>query len=554
MIQTLKSYNRRLYLGGGVLVLSVITCILFYVITAYASDDCWMFYGNNTRNGVLVMREDYDEEDGYENTDYYFTDNFQYEGNMNDTLTRFGISEYQVCDDLYFNRDVYYSRYGTGAVYDTIHVFTAPYSGYFQVECNAPKGQNSSIDCSMHHGVNGSYGSYVKGQVYLNEGEKLLMIMGSQLNIHGDNGPISDSESDSDVESHDGSSVFVFKYINSLNLMDKFNLISSHSDHRSYNNEILIYNGWHDTYWKMGIPNCELLMICGGGNGCSSHCNHLGNDYELNGRPSGFYYNDAYVRNFEGIVGQYVVTDHYWTGNDGSEVDEWGISITNRWLNTNGQIEYEGTYRSADGTRVSVGGHLYEQGLNDVNNSWVKVTSVGNYVYYDANYPSGVVGSGEMLATRVSRELIGALRTNTYNAGENWDFKGWSTSRERANLGIVDYIDGSSIGPIDSDMTLYAVWRPDSYWIHYNSNPPNGYMASGYMPSREVEGGNSTNLDGNAFYVTGYKFAGWSITPNGAITYSDMGYVAPREDNLTVYACWEPITYQVQYNKGSSNN
>jgi uncharacterized repeat protein (TIGR02543 family) len=57
----------------------------------------------------------------------------------------------------------------------------------------------------------------------------------------------------------------------------------------------------------------------------------------------------------------------------------------------------------------------------------------------------------------------------------------------------------------------------------------------------------------NTFKKTGYQFIGWSMQKNATTaTYTDKGYVINLTDIpdgiVTLYAVWQPITYQIKFN------
>lgn len=93
-----------------------------------------------------------------------------------------------------------------------------------------------------------------------------------------------------------------------------------------------------------------------------------------------------------------------------------------------------------------------------------------------------------------------------------------------------------------ADTTLYARWSGQSYSVAFNSN------GGSVSPSTVsfTTGGAGITLP-SAGTLAGYNFAGWSETLNGTVisgAYSATG-------NITLYAKWTPIQYNITYNRGS---
>lgn len=105
---------------------------------------------------------------------------------------------------------------------------------------------------------------------------------------------------------------------------------------------------------------------------------------------------------------------------------------------------------------------------------------------------------------------------------------------------------------VEEDITLYAQWEPNIYFVNYQANGGSGTMAN----STHYYGTNS-NLTANSFTKTGYSFAHWSENADGTgTTYSNRQSVL----NLcyeygavkTLYAQWTPNTYTVTLNNQSA--
>ncbi len=145
-------------------------------------------------------------------------------------------------------------------------------------------------------------------------------------------------------------------------------------------------------------------------------------------------------------------------------------------------------------------------------------------VHYDAN-------GGEGAPARQSKydgEAI-TLRTEVPTR-EGYTFLGWALS---ATATEVDYQPGESFNSA-TGVTLYAVWKADTYTITYDANGGENAPAS----QTKTHGVNLT-LAGEKPNKEGYSFLGWSTSP---VT-TDAEYVPNHsfttDADTTLYAVWE---------------
>ena len=96
------------------------------------------------------------------------------------------------------------------------------------------------------------------------------------------------------------------------------------------------------------------------------------------------------------------------------------------------------------------------------------------------------------------------------------------------------------------DLTLTAKWTPHTYQVMFHAN--NG---TGDVLTQDFAYDESKALAKNTFNKTGYSFAGWALTADGAKTYEDeekVSNLAAAEGTiLHLYATWTPNTYQITY-------
>ncbi len=149
-------------------------------------------------------------------------------------------------------------------------------------------------------------------------------------------------------------------------------------------------------------------------------------------------------------------------------------------------------------------------------------------------------GTGLMFDQYFTSGVSKALAQNLFAKSGN-TFQGWSTSPGGS---VVVYTDGQRIF-VTADMTLYAVWTPDSssYTVTFNGNG-----GTGYMPAQYFTIGTAKALEHNAFTRDGYAFQGWAIAPTGDVIYTDGQKIVVTSD-MTLYAVWSASSYVVTFER-----
>ena len=90
---------------------------------------------------------------------------------------------------------------------------------------------------------------------------------------------------------------------------------------------------------------------------------------------------------------------------------------------------------------------------------------------------------------------------------------------------------------------LFVSCKQDQPTIHvvvFNSNGGLGYMEA------QKTSEDSIKLDTNRFYMKGYSFAGWSLSPSGLVFCRDGETISIASD-LYLFALWVPNTYTVKF-------
>jgi len=118
-------------------------------------------------------------------------------------------------------------------------------------------------------------------------------------------------------------------------------------------------------------------------------------------------------------------------------------------------------------------------------------------------------------------------------------FLGWAISDTATTA---SYQPGATYAP-DADITLYALWRANTYTISYNAN---GGM--GVLTSQTKTHGIDLVLSAAVPTRTGYNFLGWATDSTAAAAQFQPGGVFTIEATTRLYAVWAVRTYTVSYN------
>ena len=179
----------------------------------------------------------------------------------------------------------------------------------------------------------------------------------------------------------------------------------------------------------------------------------------------------------------------------------------------------------------------YSAGGSYTNNASVTlyaVWSVNTYtVSYNANGGSGAPSS----QTKIYGTALTLSSTKPTRTG--YTFLGWSTSSTATSA---TYTAGSSYTS-NSSVTLYAVWKVNTYTVSYNANG-----GSGAPSSQTKTYGVTLTLSSTKPTRTGYTFLGWSTSSTATSATYSAGSSYTSNSSATLYAVWSVNTYTVSYN------
>ena len=193
-------------------------------------------------------------------------------------------------------------------------------------------------------------------------------------------------------------------------------------------------------------------------------------------------------------------------------------------------------------TKKSASSASYKAGdsvtLNDAYDGKVTLYAVWQGKTYTVKYDSnGGTGSMDDSVFKLATDV--RLSNNKFSK-ENYTFIGWSTSKG----GEVTYTNEAKVKDLGGEgdiVTLYAVWKSNTYTIKYDSNGGNGFVGES-----SYNYGNSIKLTKNKFTKDGYTFIGWNTNKDASVAlYTDEQEVSGLSGNITLYAVWKVNEYNV---------
>lgn len=125
---------------------------------------------------------------------------------------------------------------------------------------------------------------------------------------------------------------------------------------------------------------------------------------------------------------------------------------------------------------------------------------------------------------------------------EGYIFKGWNTAADGTGT---EYIPGGSLGPVNEDIKLYAMWQKQQqgcHYIRYNSNTKWCYPVFRIPSKQKVCNGDPITLSCCKPMRWRYNFIGWNTERDGSgESYAPCETIEALTENLYLYAQWECI-------------
>ena len=191
------------------------------------------------------------------------------------------------------------------------------------------------------------------------------------------------------------------------------------------------------------------------------------------------------------------------------------------------------------------------QSTDDATKPTVNIAADPYYTITTAKGGSGATGITIIPASVEARSGANSAEiTATIDPGYtfvNWTAGGTITINSENNTTTTIKATGAG--------TLTANATANSYTVHFNGNGDTGGSMDD-MPARTY--GAAFDLEANGFTKTGYEFAGWATTVDGAVTYANGANVSnlTTENNGTaqLYAKWSPVAYTVTLDGDEEHN
>lgn len=166
-------------------------------------------------------------------------------------------------------------------------------------------------------------------------------------------------------------------------------------------------------------------------------------------------------------------------------------------------------------------------------------------IVFDKNGADG----GEMAEQTFLYDESEKLNVNKYTR-TGYVFNGWKDADGNS------YTDGQSVLNLTSEhqgkITLYAQWTPNQYSVALDGN-----TGIGGLGMLNAEYGTPFKLPANSFIKTGYTFAGWSLSPDGEVLYTDEEEVSNLTSeingSITLYAVWTANKFTVKFNANTGS-
>ena len=192
-----------------------------------------------------------------------------------------------------------------------------------------------------------------------------------------------------------------------------------------------------------------------------------------------------------------------------------------------------GTSSSSTSASYQPGGNYTANSSRTLYAIWESNTPATYKVIFNANGGTGVP------ACQLKTHNVALTLSSTKPTRTGYTFLGWSTS---SSATIATYSAGGSY-TTNASVTLYAVWKPNTYTVTYNANG-----GSGAPSSQTKTYGVTLTLSSTKPTRTGYTFLGWSTSSTATSATFTAGSSYTSNSSVTLYAVWKVNTYTVSYN------
>lgn len=202
-------------------------------------------------------------------------------------------------------------------------------------------------------------------------------------------------------------------------------------------------------------------------------------------------------------------------------------------------------------TKTDGKGTAYTLGQTVTNLSSTQGANVTLYAQWKANSYQVIFnlngGTGKVDSISTVYDTTCTL-PKTAPAWTGYTLTGWNTKADGTGTA---YALGAQVKNLTAasggKVTLYAVWKANTYSIRFYSN--DGTQNSSLQS--DLSYGMEYTLNANSFQWKGRVFLGWAETASGTVKYADSAKVkdltAENGATVNLYAQWRLVTYQVTY-------
>lgn len=205
------------------------------------------------------------------------------------------------------------------------------------------------------------------------------------------------------------------------------------------------------------------------------------------------------------------------------DADPWGTTGQKGYFYSNGSaivtLEPETQYALWIFPRESEKQTFHGWNMGSPENGYLTVNFTITPVTYTISYNANG-GSGAPAAQTKTHGTATTLSSN-YPTRSGYSCQGWATTQARANAGTVDYTKNQQY-TIDADLTLWAVWKADTYSIKYDKN---GFDVSSGLPTEQTKTHDvNLKLSTSIPIIRDKTVTGYTVTfdATGGITFPDI--------------------------------
>ena len=202
------------------------------------------------------------------------------------------------------------------------------------------------------------------------------------------------------------------------------------------------------------------------------------------------------------------------------------------WTKTGYTFDHWNTAADGSGTDYSAGQSYSTNANLTLYAIWAQNTFT---VSYNAN---GGTGTTESQSKEYGEDLT--LRENGFTAPAGYHFAEWNTVPDRSGT---SYEEGGTYTQ-NAEVTLYAIWTPDTYTVSFNGNGEDG---GAQEPQTKTYGARLV-IPGCGYTRSGFSFSEWNTAADGTGTSYPAGSYYETNEPVTLYAIWTKNNIPVYLN------